>query len=97
MKYPLNNAGEVRKVNMSIRIPVEVVDYIKKRASEVGTSPSRLASDACVSWWKTEKRMEAQQGAADIPEAELTQKSPDQSVYLTDPYVHKPHIFIDQD
>ena len=59
MKYPLNNVGEVRKVNMSIRIPVEVVDYIKERASKMGTS--------------------------------------DQSVYLTAPYVHKPHIFIDQD
>jgi len=97
MKYPLNNAGEIRKMNMSIRIPVEVVDYFKKRALETGVSVSRLAGNACVSWMETEKRIEAQQGTTDAPEAELIQKSPDQSVYLTDPYVHKPHIFVDLD
>ena len=96
MKYPLNNAGEVRKVNMSIRIPVEVVDYIKKRASEMGTSPSRLASDACVSWWKTAKHMEVQQ----VPEVKELEgrkwiKVEGEAVHLTDPYSYKPHIFLD--
>ena len=82
---------------ITIRLPVEILEEFKKKAEDAGVATSKLLADACVSWWMTEKRMEAQQGAADIPEAELTQKSPDQSVYLTDPYVHKPHIFIDQD
>ena len=82
---------------ITMRLPIEMLEEYKKKAEDAGVAPSKLLADDCVSWWKTEKRMEAQQGTADIPEAELTQKSPEQSVYLTDPYVHKPHIFIDQD
>jgi len=89
---------------VTIRLPAEILEEYKKKAKEEGVVVSRLLTDACVSWWKTAKRMEAQQDkqeekikiAKEIEDRKRREGEIDE-VHLTDPYTYKPHIFIKSD
>jgi hypothetical protein len=75
-----------------------MLEEYKKKAEEAGVATSKLLADACVSWWKTAKHMEVQQ-VSEVQHLEGRKfiKIEGEEVHLTDPYVYKPHIFLNEE